>query len=238
MNESSPPPSPETVPAKTSGMAITSLVLGILGFFTCGFTALIGLILGIISLVKIKGSKGALKGDGLSLAGIIVSAVSFIMIPLFAAMMLPALASAKQKALEINCVNNEKQLALAIMIYANDHTNRFPNAATWCEDIKNETAGNNRIFQCQAALRPATDANRCDYAFNSSLDNLDMDKVSRPERTVLVFEADGGWNASGGAALLPSPPRHNHGKVYVVAFCDGHVEAVSQSRLNSLQWEP
>src|ERR1044071_4777962 len=39
-------PDSSSRPVKTSGLAITSLVLGILGFFTCGFTALVGLILG------------------------------------------------------------------------------------------------------------------------------------------------------------------------------------------------
>src|SRR5262245_5952582 len=37
-------------PAKTSVMAILSLVLGILGLFSCGLTALFGLILGILSM--------------------------------------------------------------------------------------------------------------------------------------------------------------------------------------------
>src|SRR5271163_4562845 len=47
LNSSVPPlPAPaRAVPAKTSGMAVTSLVLGVLGMFTCGFTALFGLIL-------------------------------------------------------------------------------------------------------------------------------------------------------------------------------------------------
>lgn len=52
-----PPPLSSTVPplpAKTSGLAITSLVLGILGLFTCGITALFGLILGIMAMVKAK----------------------------------------------------------------------------------------------------------------------------------------------------------------------------------------
>ena len=72
-----PPPtpgSPPPPPPKTSGLAITSLVLGCLGLLTCGITSLVGLILGIVALVRINKSKGQLGGQGLALAGTIVSA--------------------------------------------------------------------------------------------------------------------------------------------------------------------
>ena len=178
-------------PAKTSGMAVTSLVLGILGMFTCGITALAGLILGIVAMVKVKNSGGRLGGGGLALAGTIVSGIFLLMIPIFAAMLLPALASAKQKAQEINCVNNEKQLALAVKIYSNDNNNQFPPAATWCDAIKT-AVGNENIFKC-----PAADSDRrCDYAFNAKLDGMDESKIN--PQTVMIFESDGGWNANGG----------------------------------------
>src|ERR1700712_1836850 len=69
------PAKPATTTAKTSGMAIASLVLGILGVFSCGLTALIGLVLGFISMGKIKKSGGQLGGSGIALAGTIVSAI-------------------------------------------------------------------------------------------------------------------------------------------------------------------
>src|SRR5579862_3183414 len=51
-----PPLSPGSSPAKTSGMATASLVLGILGFVSCGVTAVVGLILGIIAMNRVKKS--------------------------------------------------------------------------------------------------------------------------------------------------------------------------------------
>jgi len=122
-------------PSKTSGMAVTSLVLGILGLFTCGITALIGLVLGIVALVKVKNSRGALGGGGLALAGIIVSAVFIFMIPIFAAMLLPALSAAKQRAQTINCLNNVKQVSLAVRVYSEANLDRFPAATNWCDAV-------------------------------------------------------------------------------------------------------
>lgn len=223
-----------TVAPKMSGLAVTSLVLGILGVATCGITVLlsapIGLILGFVAMRKIGKSQGQLRGKGVALAGIITSGVLIVLIPILAAILLPALAKAIPKAQEINCMNNEKQLALAVILYSNDHTNRFPPAAEWCDAIK-PSVGSDMNFRCVAA----DPSSRCDYAFNSKLDGLELGKVNA--QTVMIFEANGGWNANGGPELLPAKARHLQ-KFYVVAFVDGHVEAVTQSRLATLRWDP
>lgn len=228
MTDQTMPPLPNTIPAKTSALAITSLVFGILGLFTCGVTALIGLILGIIAIVKIQGSGGKLKGFGLALAGMIVSALFVFMIPIFAAMLLPALAAAKQRAQEINCVNSEKQLALAIRMYSSDHTNSLPPAATWCDAIKPFVVSE-KAFQY-----PGGNPGRSDFAFNAKLDGMAEDKVN-PE-TVMIFESDSGWNASGGREIMSSHFRN--GRIFAVALADGSVQTVNQSQLDSLRWDP
>src|SRR6186713_2703390 len=110
MSTDAPPPiQAGGMPAgRTSRMAIASLVLGILG---C--TSIVGLILGIIALVKIKESRGGLAGRGLAIAGICVSGFMFLVgIPLIAmgaGLALPALAKAKQRAQAVNCMNNLRQ---------------------------------------------------------------------------------------------------------------------------------
>ena len=229
-----PPPLSSTappLPAKTSGLAITSLVLGILGLFTCGITALFGLILGVMALVKAKGSRGAVGGSGIALAGIVVSAIFLFMIPIFAAMLLPALAAAKQKAQQINCMNNERQLAIAVRMYETDNKDQYPPAATWCDAIRS-FVGPEKAFQCPAGAP----GKRCHYAYNAKLEGLEEGKVN--PNTVLIFETEGGWNVSGGPELMLGHPRHAAGRMSVVAFADGHVEAVTASRLNTLRWDP
>ncbi|MFZ0827087.1 MAG: DUF4190 domain-containing protein [Verrucomicrobiia bacterium] len=227
-----PPPLPGVASgasAKTSGLAIASLVLGILGLFTCGAAALIGLILGIIAMVKVRQSRGALNGSGIALAGIIVSGIFLLMIPLFAAMLLPALAAAKQKAQSINCVNNVKQLSLAMRMYVDNNQNHYPATTNWCDAIQPEV-GTPKAFHCPADLS----GGRCSYAFNARLSGVEEGKVA--PNTVVIFEANGGWNVSGGPELMLAKPRHR--RVFVVGFADGHVEQVSEARLPELRWDP
>jgi hypothetical protein len=64
-------------PTKTSGMAITSMILGISGFSMLGvfgITWIIGLIFGILALNKIGKASGSIKGKGLAITGIATSA--------------------------------------------------------------------------------------------------------------------------------------------------------------------
>ena len=227
-----PPPLPAgAAPAKTSGLAITSLVLGILGLFTCGITAPFGLILGIVAMVKAKSpGRGAAGGSGIALAGVVVSAFSLLLMLLVVpAMLLPALAAAKQKAQTINCVVNEQQLALAVRMYSNNNKDQFPPAATWCDAVKADV-GSERVFKCVAA----NSGSRCDYGFNAKLGGLTEDKIA--PNTVMIFESDGGWNANGGPEQMISKSRHA-GR-FVVALADGSVQQLTASQLNNLRWDP
>ena len=209
-------------------MAITSLVLGILGLVSCGITALFGLVLGIISLVKIRKSQGRMGGDGLAIAGIVVSGLFLLLMPLWAAMVLPALAKAREKAQTISCVNNVKQLGLAVRMYSTDNNDRFPSAANWCDAIQTYV-GSPRPFQCAA-----DSSLRCAFAYNRKLDGLKQEDID--PQTVLFFESSTGWNAAGGPELLSA---HKHSRTrMVVGFADGSVQQLPRSQLDSLRWEP
>jgi len=59
--------------------------------------------------------------------------VVIAIIAILAAMLLPALANAKEKASRTYCVNNNKQLALAMHLYANDNNDWMP-WPNWAND--------------------------------------------------------------------------------------------------------
>jgi hypothetical protein len=79
-----PPTPPKPIMSKTSGLAIASLVLGILSIFTFLLTAIPSIICGIISLIKIGKSGGKLTGKGFALTGIILPV---IVLPIIALLM-------------------------------------------------------------------------------------------------------------------------------------------------------
>jgi hypothetical protein len=82
-----PPPPPQygapgeysgAAQPKTSGLAIASLVTGILGIFPCctiGILGILGVVFGIMARKNIEQSNGAQKGAGLARAGLICGAV-------------------------------------------------------------------------------------------------------------------------------------------------------------------
>jgi len=228
------PPPPGLAPSKpvaaeNCGLATASLICGALGIVTC-VTAPFGLVLGLMAHSRIRGSNGRLTGSGLATAGIVLSLIAVLvgLVAIPAALLLPALANEKQKAQRTHCVNNLKQLGLAVRIYATDNQDQFPPATTWCNAIQ-LAVGSPQVFQC-----PLAPDQQCAYAFNNKLAGKKTSEVN-PE-TVMVFESEAGWNANGGSELMLDPSRH--GRIFVVGLADGSVRSVTATELQNLRWDP
>jgi hypothetical protein len=97
-----------------SGLAIASLVLGLLG---CFFTSPIGLILGIVAMVKANRHPAEYGGKGLAIAGIVLNGLGILFLPVIMAIAIPNLLAARRAANEGSAILTVRTLADAEQKY-------------------------------------------------------------------------------------------------------------------------
>jgi len=226
--------SPRSAPLprpRTSGLVVAAFVVAVLALFG-GCLAIPALILGIASLIKINRSHGQLGGRGMAWSAIGLSLVGFLVFPIAMAVLFPVFARAREAARKATCVADVNGLTLGALAYARDHNDRLPPADTWSDDIL-PYVKDRRVFVCPNA-RGASSA----YAYNRAVAGLALNEIADPQRTVLIYESNLGWNGAGGPETMA--PRHvtARGRACVVGFVDGQVIAISSEQLPNLVWQP
>ncbi len=89
--------------------------------------------------------------------------VVIAVIAILAAMLLPALAKAKERAMRASCLNNTRQIGLACMVYVGDNNNFLPQkslSGDWPHDMttddvdlfQNSGLQNQKVFYCPGTL--------------------------------------------------------------------------------------
>ncbi|MGB7160227.1 MAG: DUF4190 domain-containing protein [Tepidisphaeraceae bacterium] len=127
-----PPPYPQSSayapqhqqPTQGNPLAVTSLVLGILGFVIPVIPSLIAIVLGILGISKTKDPR--VGGKGFAVAGIVTGALGFVILPCLISILLPSLNRARETANRVKCASNMKQIGQALLLYGNNNRGQYP----------------------------------------------------------------------------------------------------------------
>ena len=209
------PDSPPTAPPGTlqyattlrerrAGLAIASLVLGIVGFCTVGIAGIVGVILGIVALVKASNEPRVDRGRGFAIAGIVTGALSllssFTVIPLMIAVLVPSLSRARELANIAVCGANLQAVEVSLRSYAEEHSQEPPDLSALVDSGWIDP----RMLNCPS-VDPAV-SQTLPYIWIRGADCADEDNV-----------------------VLYEPIQNHGGEGGNVLFCDGHAEFVSEA---------
>ena len=116
-----------------------------------------------------------------------------------AAMLLPALSKAREKARQVSCTSNLKQVGLAYMMYCDDNNGMPPPSM----DLLVPYVGNDKVSHCPSL--PPEDTRP---AYRMVVYPFSPDKMTRPSTAPIIIERLG-----------------NHKNNLNIYYADGHVEA-------------
>jgi len=110
-----------------------------------GVAPTLGIVFGVVALKRISKSSGRITGRGQAIAGLVTGTASLL---LYAAMILPALAGAREKDRRSQCLSNMKQISVAIDIYAKEHDGNIPRTF---DDLRPYATNLDKLLICPSA---------------------------------------------------------------------------------------
>jgi hypothetical protein len=141
---------------QTSGLAVASMVLGILSatFLLPAAAGIGGVICGHMARARIRRSGETLAGDGMAVAGLITSYIGLFVILLvvvfafamiFAGMALPIFGATQIHARQTKAIGQAREIATACHLYATEHQGKFPKTL---EELVPKYLPDRKVFVC------------------------------------------------------------------------------------------
>ena len=178
--------------------------------------------------------------------------VVIAIIAILAAILFPVFSKAREKARQTQCMNNQRQIALAVLMYAQEHDESLPVASTIWSDIKLASS----LSSATALLQVATSVTKCPnltssangYIYNSNLSGVGLGDTSITDLTSRYLIADGVASLTGALRnvgfVQEDFSKDRHAGRMISAFLDGHVDlpvlatVTSQAPADLANWLP
>ncbi len=147
----------------------------------------------------------------------------FFLIAIFAAILFPVFAKAREKARQSACMSNLKQISIQMLGYAQDNDDKFPPASKWMDTIepyRSPSKKDDSTYRCPAL--PEKNADSYGYAYNRSVAGKPTVKITDPQEKMLVYDSETLTRSASDAGTSLSAGRHSYGNN--IAFADGHVK--------------
>jgi prepilin-type N-terminal cleavage/methylation domain-containing protein/prepilin-type processing-associated H-X9-DG protein len=151
--------------------------------------------------------------------------VVIAIIAILAAILFPVFAKAREKARTNTCMNNQRQIAIAMQMYVQDHDEMFiPNTGTnaWSSLLKDYNEPT--IYDCPTKTGKGTNV-KPEYGFNYALFGVALGDVKNPTVCPITSDSVVGGAASANFAFTDFDAqldaRHNSG--LNITCVDGHV---------------
>jgi len=160
--------------------------------------------------------------------------VVIAIIAVLAAILFPVFARAREKARQTTCSSNQRQLAVALTMYTQDHDGKFPSdpgQSAWPSGI-GDLVTETKMFSCPTSNKGTAGAP--DYGLNDYLFGTDMAASSNPAKCLMLADSSGANTPKYSLANFNTDIKARHSASVILACLGGDVTSESMKGITNI----
>ena len=146
--------------------------------------------------------------------------VVIAIIAILAALLFPVFASAREKAFQSTCLNNQRQIVTSLLLYAQDNDELFPDASVAWQAVTLSP----KVLVC-----PTNSTLPNGYVYNFVMSDMPLGNVTAPTQTMVTADGISSTTAGNLANIAYTAGNFDqrHQNLLIASFVDGHVDRSS-----------